>query len=32
MIKLEDIQKLQNFVDPDTYVIYPTGGYHFFSN
>jgi hypothetical protein len=31
MIKLENIQKLQNFIEPDTYVIYPTGGYHYFS-
>jgi hypothetical protein len=31
MIKLENIEKLKDFVDPDVYVIYPTGGYHFFS-
>jgi len=31
MIKLETIPQLQNEIDPDTYVIYPTGGYHFFS-
>ncbi len=31
MIKLETIPQLQDKIDPDTYVIYPTGGYHFFS-
>jgi hypothetical protein len=31
MIKLETIPQLQNIIDPDVYVIYPTGGYHFFS-
>ena len=31
MIKLETIPELQDFIEPDTYVIYPTGGYHFFS-
>ena len=31
MIKLETILQLQNIIDPDVYVIYPTGGYHFFS-
>ena len=31
MIKLENIAKLQDFIDPDTYVLYPTGGYHYFS-
>ena len=31
MIILETIPQLQNIIDPDVYVIYPTGGYHFFS-
>ena len=31
IIKLEIIPEIQNFIDSDTYVIYPTGGYHFFS-
>jgi len=31
MIKLETIPQLEDFIEPDTYVIYPTGGYHFFS-
>ena len=31
MIKLETIPQLQNIIDPNVYVIYPTGGYHFFS-
>jgi hypothetical protein len=31
IIKLETIPELQNFIDSDTYVLYPTGGYHFFS-
>ena len=31
MIKLETIPKLQNFIDPNTYILYPTGGYHYFS-
>jgi hypothetical protein len=31
MIKLETIPELQEIVEPDTFVIYPTGGYHFFS-
>lgn len=30
MIKLETIPQLQDFIEPDIYVIYPTGGYHFF--
>ena len=30
MIILETIPKLQEFLEPDVYVLYPTGGYHFF--
>ena len=31
MVKLETIEKIKEFIDPDTYVLYPTGGYHYFS-
>jgi len=32
MVKLETIEKIKEFIDPDTYVIYPTGGYHYFAS
>jgi hypothetical protein len=31
-IKIEDIPEYKNFVKKDTYILHPTGGYHFFKN
>jgi len=31
-VKIENIFSYENFVEKDTYILYPTGGYHFFKD
>jgi len=31
-IKIENVFSYENYVEKDTYILYPTGGYHFFKD